>query len=122
MNLANEVSSMESEIESLRAENELLKQHKAVIEFENDQLKRTNARLHTERDTFMRRAEQIKVLLDQTGASLVQGINKYHESERDLARVQQSGDSETIPLFLTGGHTQGEPNGDGREAAAAKPN
>jgi hypothetical protein len=122
MNLANEVSSMESEIESLRAENELLKQHKAVIEFENDQLKRTNARLHTERDTFMRRAEQIKVLLDQTGASLVQGINKYHESERDLARLHQSGDSETIPLFLTGGQTaQGEPNGDGREAAA-KPN
>lgn len=104
MNLANEISSMESELESLRSENHVLKNNKAIIEFENESLRRALAKTQADRDNFMRRAEAIKSLLDQTGASLVSGINKYHESERELQeRRLAEGEDDAMPMFLTNG-------------------
>jgi len=104
MNLANEISSMESELQSLRSENDILKHNKAIIEFENESLRRALAKTQADRDNFMRRAEAIKSLLDQTGASLVSGIKKYHESERELqARQLAEADNDAMPMFLTNG-------------------
>jgi hypothetical protein len=101
--IANEVSSLESELQSLRADNDVLKHNKAIIEFENESLRRAIAKAQAERDNYMRRSEAIKSLLDQTGASLVAGMNRYHESEREMQRRQladeQDGD---LPLILSG--------------------
>ena len=105
MNLANEISSLESELQSLRSENEVLKHNKAIIEFENESLRRALAKTQGDRDNFMRRTEAIKSLLDQTGASLVSGINKYHESEREL-QARQLGDGDEMPMFLTNGRAK----------------
>jgi regulator of replication initiation timing len=104
MNLANEISTLESELQSLRSENEVLKHNKAIIEFENESLRRALAKAQADRDNFMRRAEAIKSLLDQTGANLVAGINKYHESERELQERQLAADADPdLPIFLTNG-------------------
>lgn len=104
MNLANEISSLESELQSLRSENDVLKHNKAIIEFENESLRRSLAKAQADRDNFMRRAEKIKSLLDTTGASLVSGINQYHESERELQERQLAdGDDGRMPMFLTNG-------------------
>ena len=104
MNLANEISSLESEVQSLRSENDILKHNKAIIEFENESLRRALAKTQSDRDNFMRRAEAIKSLLDTTGASLVTGINKFHESERELQeRRLAEGDNDAMPMFLTNG-------------------
>ena len=104
MNLINEISSMETELQSLRSENEVLKHNKAIIEFENESLRRALAKAHADRDNFMRRAEAIKSLLDQTGANLVSGMNRYHESERELQERQLAeADGDDLPKFLTNG-------------------
>lgn len=100
MNLSQEVSSMETELVSLRTENDLLKKQAAVVEWENEQLKRLLTRSNVERDTYLRRSEAIKTLLDQCGASLVNGIQKFHATEREL-QEQQLGVGEDKPQFLT---------------------
>lgn len=92
MSLAHEISAMETEIETLRAENNVQRQHIGVLEFENEQLRRANARIMGERDVFLRRSESIKGLLDQTGAMLVNSMRKFHESERELQEQQQGSD------------------------------
>lgn len=102
MNLAQEVSSMETRMISLESETEMLRQHSAVLESENESQRQVIARLQAERDSAMRRAEAIKVLLDQTGASLVSGIQKFHASERELQeQVLGVGSKEDMPKFLT---------------------
>jgi chromosome condensin MukBEF ATPase and DNA-binding subunit MukB len=83
MNMANEISSMETELQSLRAENEVLKTNRAVIDHENESLRRALAASQADRDNWLRRGEALKALLDQTGANLVAAMNKYHEAERD---------------------------------------
>ncbi|MCA1452879.1 hypothetical protein I6F35_06540 [Bradyrhizobium sp. BRP22] len=111
MNLANEISSMETELQSLRSENELLKHNKAIIEFENESLRRALAKTQADRDNYMRRAEAIKSLLDQTGSNLVSGIERYHQSERELqARQLADGNDDDLPKFLANGG--GTPAGD----------
>ena len=92
MNLVNEISSLESELQSLRAENAVLKHNKAIIEFENETLCRALTKVQGERDNYMRRAEAIKSLLDATGVNLVTGINKYHELEREM-RPERAADA-----------------------------
>ncbi|MBR0879150.1 MULTISPECIES: hypothetical protein [Bradyrhizobium] len=61
-----------------------MKHSKAILDFENDSLRRQLAKATADRDTMMRRGEAIKCLLDQTGASLMHGLQKLHETERDL--------------------------------------
>jgi predicted RNase H-like nuclease (RuvC/YqgF family) len=75
---------METELVSLRADVDMRKQREAVLEWEIDSLKKLLTATTTERDTYRRRADSIKVLLDQTGAALVSGIQKYHASEREI--------------------------------------
>ena len=84
MNLANEVSAMETELASLRVEVGLLRHGKGLMEYEIESLRRELAKARTERDNYLRRAEATKVLLDMTGSNLVSGINKYHATEREL--------------------------------------
>lgn len=78
---------METELVSLRTEIEMRRQREAVLENENDSQRRTIARLQAERDNAIRRADQIKVLLDQCGASLVSGIQKFHANEREIEQA-----------------------------------
>jgi len=82
MNLANEISTLESELESLRATTETLKHHNAILEFENSQLRGALEKAQGERDHHMVKKAELKTLLDQCGASLVAGIQKFHESNR----------------------------------------
>lgn len=101
ISVANEVSSMETELISLRSEIDILKKHQGVIEFENDQLRKSLAKSQTERDNYMRRAEAIKTLLDQTGSSLVHGIEEYHRSERKLVEETTSSDAPPPRMLST---------------------
>jgi len=88
MNLTSEVSSILTELESLRSENKILRENKILLDFENDQLKRRLAQVEAQRDSHMSGKVRLKTLLDQAGQSLVAGINKYNEE----ARAEQDGD------------------------------
>jgi chromosome segregation ATPase len=101
MNLANEISSLESQIESLRADNDALKNNLAVLEFENDSLRKHLAKANADRDNLMRRGEAIKALLDQTGASLCLGLQKFHEREREITEQQRLIGAVEITKVLT---------------------
>jgi regulator of replication initiation timing len=79
MNLANEVSTMQSELESLRAENHVLKQTHNLLDFENDQLRKALAKSNAERDHHMVKKGELKALLDSAGSLLVSGVRKYHD-------------------------------------------
>jgi chromosome segregation ATPase len=100
MNLANEISALETELQSLRTENEVLKSNKAIIDFENESLRRQIAKVNAERDNLMRRAEAIKSLLDQIGGSLMLGLRKFHENERDIEAARLAAESGEMPMFL----------------------
>lgn len=89
---------METELASLRADVDMRKQREAILEWEVENLKKLLTATTTERDTFRRRSESLKVLLDQTGSALVAGIQKFNATERDLAA---SLDNEPLPKFLT---------------------
>ena len=97
MNVSQEVSSMETELVSLRADVDMRKQREAVLEWEIDSLKKSLNATTAERDTYRRRADSIKVLLDQTGAALVSGIQKYHASEREVQLAAQG----EPPILIT---------------------
>lgn len=84
MSLAQDISSMETEIEQLRRENDIQRQHIGIMEFENEQLRRSIDKALAERDIFLRRGEAMRALLDTTGAMLVNSIKKFHDSEREL--------------------------------------
>jgi regulator of replication initiation timing len=82
MNLVNEISSIESELESLRAECKMLREAKLILEFENDQLKRRLAAVEEQRDGHLAGKVRLKTLLDQAGQHLVSGINRYNDEMR----------------------------------------
>lgn len=82
MNLANEISTLMSEVESLRASAETFKHSNAILEFENSQLRGALEKVQSERDHHMVKKAELKTLLDQCGASLVSGIAKFHEQNR----------------------------------------
>jgi predicted RNase H-like nuclease (RuvC/YqgF family) len=81
MNIANEVSSIVSEVESLRAENHVLKRANEMLEFEKDQLTKALGQARTERDHHMIKKGELKALLDGAGNFLVSGIRKYHDEQ-----------------------------------------
>lgn len=97
MNLANEISTFQSELESLRAEALALRNAKIVADFELDQLRRKVRQLEEERDRQRDKHSAIKTLLDSTGAAIVQGINKIHADERD----REIAYDEARPLQIT---------------------
>jgi regulator of replication initiation timing len=78
MNLANELAALQSELESLRSENKILRENKIVLDFEIDQLKRRLSHAEQSRDAHLAGKVRLKTLLDETGASLVAGINRYN--------------------------------------------
>jgi regulator of replication initiation timing len=83
MNLINELSSMESELESLRAEAKILREAKLILEFENDQLKRRLSAVEEQRDGHLAGKVRLKTLLDQAGQHLVSGINRFNDEMRE---------------------------------------
>ncbi|WP_158644912.1 hypothetical protein [Bradyrhizobium yuanmingense] len=75
-----------------------MKHNKAILDFENDSLRRQLAMANADRDNMMRRGEAIKSLLDQTGAALMNGLQKFHETERDLDERRVEGtDMQFLP-------------------------
>lgn len=90
MNLAQEVSSMETELISLRTELDLRKQRESVLDSEVSQLRTALTRAENLRDIYLRRSEAIKTLLDQTGAALVSSIRKFHDSEREEREIDSN--------------------------------
>lgn len=100
-NLINEISAMESELEGLRSENQMQGKHIAVLEFENDQLRKALNHAKGERDNFMRRSDKIKSLLNATGAALVTGIQEFHNSERERQEEQLGVGTGDKPKFLS---------------------
>src|SRR4051812_14648005 len=108
MNLANEISALETELQSLRSENDILKQHKAVTEFENESLRRALAKANADRDALMRRADAIKGLLDQTGAALMHGLKKIHDTEAQIDDATRAADGADMRFLAKGnGHANG---------------
>jgi len=82
MNLVNEISTLQTELESLRAENKILRDNKIVLDFEIDQLKRRLAKTEEQKEMHLAGKVRLKTLLDQTGASLVSGINQFNADSK----------------------------------------
>ena len=85
---------MQSELESLRSENHILKQTHNLLDFENDQLRKALAKATAERDHHMNKRGELKTLLDSAGSMLVSGVRKYHDGI--IADQEQAPE----PLFL----------------------
>jgi hypothetical protein len=102
MTISNEVQSLESQNESLQAENRLLNNARILNEFELSELRRANARLQSERDAALDSASQMKVILDQAGAAIVQGMNKFHATKRTAQEENLQVGNGASPLFLEG--------------------
>jgi regulator of replication initiation timing len=100
MNLVNEISSLQTELESLRAENKIVRERNIVLEFENDQLKRRLISTEAARDSHMSGKVRLKTLLDQAGQHLVSGIQRYHDETR-AEQYDVLAEAEPAPKFLT---------------------
>ena len=86
MNLINELSSWESELESLRSEVKILRESKIISDFEIDQLRRRNTALEEKVEFHLTRHVRLKTQLDRTGADLVQAISSFSNDDmRDIA-------------------------------------
>lgn len=95
MNIVNEISSVLTEVESLRAEVKILREAKIVADFEIDQLRRRNATLQERYDIRISRETRLKTILDQAGQSLVNGINQYNAEERNSDHAGMIGEGDT---------------------------
>ena len=97
MNLMNELSSLESEVESLRIETKILRESKLILEFENDQLKRRLAIVEEQRDGHLAGKVRLKTLLDQAGQHLVTGIQRYNDEMREMLSVNSAQEQQLLP-------------------------
>ena len=84
MNLINEISSWESELESLRSEVKILRESKILLDFEIDQLRRRNTRLEERLEHHITRHVQLKTQLERTCADLVKGMQKVNDENREI--------------------------------------
>jgi hypothetical protein len=84
MNIVNEVSSVLTEVESLRSEVKILREAKILSDFETDQLRRHNTRLQERVDWMIADCAEMKSIVDQTGAALVSFMNKFNERRREI--------------------------------------
>lgn len=105
MNLANEVSTLQSELESLRSEAKIARERVIVLEFENDQLKRRLASTEAQRDSHLSGKVRLKTLLDQAGQHLITGVQRYHEETREEQYATMT-EAEPAPKFLTNGRAE----------------
>jgi regulator of replication initiation timing len=88
---------MQSELESLRSENDVLKRERELMEFENERLRKALDKAHAEREFHMVKKGELKTLLDSAGALLVNGVRKYHDGGAELTAAE--------PLKLEGAST-----------------
>ena len=100
MNIVNEMSSVLTEVESLRSEVKVLREAKIVADFELDQLRRRNAQLLERIEIRVGREMRLKTILDQAGQSLVSGINQYNAEERTREQPELIGSE--APRYLNG--------------------
>ena len=98
MSISNEVSSLESQLESLAAENKVLNNARIINEFEISSLRKLNEKLQAERDAALDSAAQMKVILDQAGAAIVSGMSRFHAAKRVDQEALMTDDP--MPLFL----------------------
>jgi predicted nucleic acid-binding Zn-ribbon protein len=94
---------METELDSLRSEVRIRADREVALETEVSQLRATLTKVNAERDNYMRRAEAIKSILDQTGSGLVNAMRVFHASERELQEQALGADSEPPPRFISEG-------------------
>jgi hypothetical protein len=97
LNLANEVSTMETELVSLRNENNVLKRQLDMSEFELDQAKKALNKASGERDHHMNKRGELKALLDAAGTLLVHGVRKYHDIVEEEAQPAATQQIEKVP-------------------------
>jgi hypothetical protein len=97
MNLANELASFESELESLRSENRILREAKIVSDFELDQLRRRLSISEAKAEHHLAGKVRLKTLLDQAGQHLVAGIQRYNAETKEALGQ----DATDIPLIET---------------------
>ena len=90
MTLAAEITKLETELASARAEIDAVGKKNAVLEFENDTVKKALALANADRDALLRRSEAIKALLDQCAAALTHGLRQYAASERQIDDQQRA--------------------------------
>ncbi len=102
MNLANEISTLQSELESLRSEAKIARERVIVLEFENDQLKRRLVATEVERNSHLSGKVRLKTLLDQAGQHLVSGIKRYNDETRDEQYATMT-EAEPPPMMITNG-------------------
>jgi hypothetical protein len=76
--LSDQVALLESANETLRTENESLRQSEAALRAENTMLRETGSRQRFERDQARERLTEMRTLLNQTGASLLTGVKKVN--------------------------------------------
>lgn len=102
MNVSNEVASLESLVESLSAENKMLNNSRIINESELGQLRLANHKLQAERDSALQTAAQLKTILDQAGAAIVHGLNKFQSVKRADQEEQLgiANGHDKPPLFL----------------------
>jgi hypothetical protein len=91
MNLVNEISSLQTELESLRAENKILREAKIISDFESDQLRRGLAVERERNARLLSGKVRLKTILDQAGQSLVNGISQYNAEERNSDQPEPIG-------------------------------
>lgn len=103
MNLASEVSSVLSELDSQKAENVILREREVALETENGQLRILLAKTSTERDTHLRQAEAMKSILTQAGTSLVNAMAAFRAGERELQETSLGvgNQNEAPPKFIS---------------------
>jgi hypothetical protein len=83
MSLSSDLASLENEIESLRAEVKILREARAVTDFENADLKHRLAKAEARNSVLLMRETTLKTIVRQTGAGLVDSITKYTEETKD---------------------------------------
>ena len=105
MNIAQQVSVLETDNAQLRAENDEVRRKNILLDFEVDQLRRRCTKLETERDNALEICNQLKSILDQAGAAIVHGMNRIH-AMRQSRQVEETEGNEPPPLFLQNGHTE----------------
>ena len=99
MNLVNEISSLETELESLRAECKILREAKIIADFEAEQTRRRLVIVEAQRDAHLSGKVRLKTILDQAGQHLVSGINRYNDEAR-LEQHELIGVGEAAPKQL----------------------
>ena len=88
MNLINELSSMESELESLRSECRILREGKIVADFEIDQLRRRNLNVQETENVVFAGAESAVARINVDGQPDAELLRAIESGSRDILGVQ----------------------------------